>query len=77
MSKVYLWQNYTYYFQERKVWRMNEPERKIRTCLFCILIAALVIGVIYFFTEVENAKNIEKGVLITGQGVRIEKIWKK
>lgn len=54
---------------------MEKSRKKLRVCLFCIVLAAVAVGMIYYFADVGNKGAIDDGVLITGTGVRWEKLW--
>lgn len=54
---------------------MEKSRRKLRVCLFCVVLLAVVIGLVYYFATMGNAAGMDDGVLITGTGVRWEKLW--
>ena len=54
---------------------MEKSRRKLRVCLFCIVLTAVAVGLIYYFTGMANTKAIDDGVLITGTGIRWERLW--
>lgn len=54
---------------------MEKSRKRVRVCLFCVVLTAVLIGFIYYFTNVKNTKAIDDGVLITGTGIRWEKLW--
>lgn len=54
---------------------MEKSRKRLRVCLFCIVLAAVAVGMIYYFTDVRNKGEIDDGVLITGTGVRWERLW--
>lgn len=43
---------------------MNEARRKLRICLVCIVVAAVVVGFIYYFHDVRGNERISEGTLV-------------
>ena len=43
---------------------MEEGRRKIRLCLFCVVMTAVLLGLIYYFTEMYQTENISEGTLV-------------
>ncbi|WP_176699156.1 hypothetical protein [Clostridium sp. C105KSO13] len=48
---------------------MENGKRKIRICLFSIVLAAVVIGVFYYFFNGSTSGNNSEGTLIQRPGV--------
>lgn len=46
---------------------MEEARRKIRICLLFVVMAAVVIGCIYYFGEIEKQNHISEGTLVMVQ----------
>ena len=44
---------------------MDEARKKLRVCLICVVAAAVIGGVIYYFGDVRNAENVNEGTLVT------------
>ena len=43
---------------------MEEARRKIRVFLICVVMAAVLVGVIYYFTDVYGSSDISEGTLV-------------
>lgn len=43
---------------------MEEARRKLRIFLICVVMAAVLIGVIYYFTDVYGTSDISEGTLV-------------
>lgn len=54
---------------------MEKSRKKLRVCLFCVVLAAVAVGFIYYFSEVRTSRGTDDGVLVTGTGIRWERLW--
>ena len=52
---------------------MDEARRKIRICLFCIVMIAVLVGVAYYMSDVKSGGKMEEGTLVR-QNVTSEEI---
>lgn len=43
---------------------MEEARKKLRIFLFCVVIMAVLVGVIYYFTDVYGSQDISEGTLV-------------
>ena len=43
---------------------MEEGRRKIRYFLFCVVLAAVLMGIFYYFTEIYQTTDISDGTLV-------------
>lgn len=43
---------------------MEEAKRKLRIFLVCVVMAAVLVGVIYYFTDVYGSTAVSEGTLI-------------
>lgn len=43
---------------------MEEARRKLRVFLICVVMAAVLIGVIYYFTDVYGSSDVSEGTLV-------------
>lgn len=43
---------------------MEEARRKIRICLVCVVTAAVIIGMIYYFRDVKGVSSVNDGTLV-------------
>lgn len=50
---------------------MEEAKRKLRIFLICVVMTAVLVGIIYYFTDVYGNMDISKGTLvkITCEGI--------
>ncbi|WP_461811901.1 hypothetical protein [Faecalimonas sp.] len=51
---------------------MEKERKKVRVCLFCVVLIALAVGLVYYFSDVKPAEKIDKGMLITG----VNRLWR-
>lgn len=51
---------------------MEKERKKVRVCLFCVVLIALAIGLVYYFSDVRPTEVIDTGVLITG----VNNLWR-
>ena len=50
---------------KKKGWDlMEEGRRKVRLCLFYVVTAAVLAGLIYYFTEIYQTTKISDGTLV-------------
>ena len=43
---------------------MEEAKRKLRIFLICVVMSAVLVGVIYYFTDVYGTSDISDGTLV-------------
>ncbi len=43
---------------------MDNARRKLRVCLICVVMAAVVIGLIYYFNDMRDHGKINEGTLV-------------
>ena len=43
---------------------MENARRKLRVCLICVVMAAVVIGLIYYFNDMRSRDKINEGTLV-------------
>lgn len=43
---------------------MEEAKRKLRIFLVCVVMAAVMIGLIYYFTDVYGSQPVNDGILV-------------
>lgn len=54
---------------------MENARKKLRICLICVVAAAVVIGMLYYWGEVKKREAISEGTLISGMQVEMGRIW--
>lgn len=55
---------------------MEKSRKKLWVCLFCVVMLAVAVGLIYYFTDLNNTGGMDDGVLITGMKVGWERLWR-
>lgn len=43
---------------------MEEARRKMRIFLICVVMLAVLVGIIYFFTDIYGSTNVNDGTLV-------------
>ncbi len=51
---------------------MEKERKKVRVCLFCVVLIAIAVGLVYYFSDVRKTETIDTGVLITG----VNNLWR-
>lgn len=46
---------------------MEEARRKLRIFLICVVMAAVLVGMIYYFTDVYEGMDVSEGTLVMHQ----------
>jgi len=54
---------------------MEKSRRRLRICLFCVILMAIAIGIIYYFYDVRGGEKISEGTLITCVKNWVGKLW--
>lgn len=53
---------------------MDKGKKRIRACLLCVVLAAVVVGCVYYYHEMQQ-DTINKGTLISKVEMGMEKLW--
>lgn len=51
--------------RERQVREMEQARRRIRICLFCVVMLAVIVGVIYYLYDRNAGQIASDGTLVT------------
>lgn len=43
---------------------MEETRKKLRLFLMCVVMAAVIVGIIYYFTDIYDTGNVSDGILV-------------
>lgn len=43
---------------------MDNARRKLKVCLICVVMAAVVVGLIYYFNDTQDRGKINEGTLV-------------
>lgn len=61
--------------RKEEVEAMEDARRKIRICLVCVVTAAVIIGMIYYFRDVKGVSSVNDGTLVfISEGVK--SLWR-
>lgn len=55
-----------YYQQKGWCYVMEKAKKRIRMCLLFVVLAALFIGIVYYYYNIKGADSITEGTLIAG-----------
>lgn len=53
---------YTTY--EGKVENMDKGRKAIRICLLCVVLIAIIVGLVYYYHQMEHSQSISEGTLV-------------
>ena len=48
----------------RKVEFMEKAKRRVRICLLCVVIIAVVMGILYYYHGLNEERNVNEGTLV-------------
>lgn len=51
---------------------MEEARRKLRVCLICVVMAAVIVGIIYYVGAVNTEKQVNDGTLVRTEKLQEE-----
>lgn len=54
---------------------MDNARRKLRVCLICVVMAAVVIGLIYYLNDMRGKRKINEGTLVKNVMYLNEENW--
>lgn len=43
---------------------MEEARKKLRIFLVCVVMAAVLVGIIYYFTDIYDSQSVSEGILV-------------
>ncbi len=43
---------------------MDNARKKLRVCLICVVMAAVIVGFIYYFNDVRSQSTVNEGTLV-------------
>ena len=43
---------------------MEEAKRKLRIFLICVVMAAVLVGMVYYFTDIYGSEDVSEGTLV-------------
>lgn len=54
---------------------MEKARKRLRVCLICIVLAAIVVGMFYYYSDVKGNNRISEGTLITSIKAGMDHLW--
>ncbi len=54
---------------------MERARRKIRICLLCVIFAAIVVGLLYYYYELQGDMAVDEGTLVSNVYSGIRTLW--
>lgn len=46
---------------------MDEARKKLRVCLICVVAVAVIVGLIYYFSEMNDKNKVSEGTLVMAE----------
>ena len=59
----------------KKVGNMEKAKRGVRICLLCVVVLAIVMGILYYYHELRNTEIQAEGTLIAVTGNQWSDLW--
>lgn len=56
---------------------MEKGKRKVRICLVCVVLTAVIIGLFYYYYQLQGENNSSQGTLITHITMGLGKLWQR
>lgn len=54
---------------------MEKAKRRVRICLLCVIVLAIVVGILYFYHDLGEPEIRAEGTLVSGQKTGWKQIW--
>ena len=54
---------------------MEKAKRRVRICLLCVVVLAIVMGILYYYHELRNTEIQAEGTLIAVTGNQWSDLW--
>ena len=55
---------------------MKKGRSKIRFCLCFVLLLAVVVGILYYYGQMQDNTTITEGTLISSLGMELKQLWR-
>ena len=55
---------------------MGNGRKKIRFCLCTVVILAIVVGILYYYGQMQEKSNITEGTLISSLCMELRELWR-
>jgi len=59
---------------DKEVDNMEKARKAIRFCLCFVVLAAIVIGILYYYGQMQEQATITEGTLISSLGVKLKQL---
>lgn len=53
---------------------MEKARKKVRFCLLFVVLTAIVVGILYYFGQMQEQTQISEGTLVSNLGIGIEQL---
>lgn len=54
---------------------MEKAKRRVRICLLCVIVLAIVVGILYFYHDLGEPEIQAEGTLVSGMKTGWKQIW--
>ncbi len=54
---------------------MEKGRKKIRFCICTVVILAIVVGILYYYGQMQEQSEIAEGTLISRLGMEFRRLW--
>lgn len=54
---------------------MDKSRKRIRVCLICVVLTAVVIGLFYYYYEMQGNQTMDEGTLIANAKSGLRSLW--
>ena len=55
---------------------MTEAKRRLRVCLLCVVLLAIVVGMFYYYYEANVSETISEGTLVKESNPVVARLWR-
>lgn len=55
--------------------KVEKGKRRIRICLLCIVLTAVIVGLFYYYYQVKSEQEGMQGTLISNIGAGMKQLW--
>ena len=54
---------------------MEKARKNIRFCLYFVVLTAIVVGILYYYGQLQEQATISEGTLISSLGTELRQLW--
>ena len=55
---------------------MEKGRKRIRFCLYFVVLTAIVVGILYYYGQLQEQATISEGTLISSLGMELKQLWR-